>query len=164
MLGLTLWAGSCSIARAQVWTTAGNTWTYRNAISLDVSTPFKVVLNEQTLSLTAQDGAVSLTFVGAHGQSDLSDLTHTINQTLFQNNATMKPQSHTIMQNGVEMAFKEGDLILKLLPYDVTVVVMGHQDDFVLCQLLMPKQATGAMTPLLDSLFSSVRASKGSVH
>jgi hypothetical protein len=147
-------------ARADDWTQTNNTWSYNHAISVDVPSAFNATLNGQTLQLTARGGAVTLTFLTAHGQTELDTLVRTMNQTLSAKKATMKAQSHTVEQQGVEMAFKEGAVEVDSVPFDVTIVVMGREEDFVMCQLLMPKALTAEVTADLDSLFSTVREAK----
>jgi hypothetical protein len=147
---------NCASARADDWSHDGTTWTHASGIYFTVPDPFQATQQDHILTLSAENGADSLTFVAAHGKTELSEVVRSVNQTLATNKAVMKAKADTIVQNDVEIAFKEGDCTLKGVPFDITVIIMGHGDDFLVCQLLIPRANVKTLDSNLNALFNSI--------
>lgn len=143
---------------AQDWSNKGQTWTHKNGLSVTFPTPYKVTAEKTgALNATTHDGYVILTYTPAKGQAQMKEVMDGILMVMRQTKVSLKADSTTGTQNGVDIAYQEGSCVSNGIPIYVKLGIYHRKEAYLLMQLLVPEQIHDKHKGELESIFKSVR-------
>jgi hypothetical protein len=187
-VAILLLLGASGVARAEDWTHAGNTWHHATGISMEIPSTFRVLEHNRILTLTsARGGAFEADVVWAHGKVALDETIAYIGREFQGRNVTMNgglrqrlgSEAYTVgpahlggtgfpqpvtQQRTVELAAQDGTAVLNGANWRVHLVVLAHDEDYLVCRMYIPAQLYHDFYPSLYSLFSSVAYSFPEAH
>ena len=148
----------CAAGWGEGWTQKGHTWSHSNGLALTFPNGYKVSTEKNgTLNANAAGGYVILVFTPVSGKEQMKDAMKGIIQAMSQAKVVMKSDSVTGKQNGVDVAFQDGETLSNGVPIFVKLGIFNKKESFLLMQLLVPKKLFGANEESLKKLFLSVK-------
>ena len=143
------------------WTHKDLTWVHKNSLSVTFPADYKVTVDKNGfLNATAKGGFVSFVFTPIQGKEQMKGAMKGILQTMEAAKVTLKPDTLSGKQNGLDVAFQEGssttshgvELYVKLGIFNKK----GKQA-YLLMQLIVPQKLLEPNAPLIKQVVDSIK-------